>query len=231
MAQNLLAAINDGDYLPGARLPAYADVAAEAGVSRATAREAFLALELVGALEVRHGDGTFVRGSDSTTMIGRAASLFAPPRDLVEARLHIEPTVAALAAERSDEDRIAALQRYTDEQGELVDQPDQLTRFVALGLEFHADLAPGCGNVLLADIVCQLVNVERHPLWALVNQYAAPDLASRQRQVDEHGAIVRALGQRRPQEVSALMQRHIGSLARAVFEGSGLHHTMEGVRP
>ena len=227
MAHNLLAAINDGAYQPGARLPAYSDVALEAGVSKGTAREAFLALELIGAIEVRHGDGTFVREWDSVRAVSHAATLFSPPRDLVETRLHIEPAVAALAAERSPHEDFAALQRCTDEQAQLVDQPDQVTRFVALGLRFHADLATGCGNELLADIVCQLVNVERHPLWALVNQYAAPDLASRQRQVQEHEAILRALQERRPAEAATLMQLHLGSLARAVMEGPALHHATE----
>lgn len=56
----------------------------------------------------------------------------------------------------------------------LVNRPDKVADFVALGLHFHADLAPACGNSLLNDIVAQLVNVEQHQLWALVNQLELP---------------------------------------------------------
>jgi DNA-binding GntR family transcriptional regulator len=41
-------------------------------------------------------------------------------------------------------------------------------------LQFHGDLAAASGNSLLAAIVAQLVNIEHHPLWALVNQRAQP---------------------------------------------------------
>lgn len=49
--------IAQGDYAAGDRLPPDREIAARTGVSRPTAREALLALELIGAVEVRHGDG------------------------------------------------------------------------------------------------------------------------------------------------------------------------------
>ena len=68
-----------------------------AQVSRPTAREAILALELVGAVEVRHGAGVYVidprlRSAES------AAVALGVPQELIEARISVEPTVARLCA-------------------------------------------------------------------------------------------------------------------------------------
>jgi DNA-binding FadR family transcriptional regulator len=217
VAQSLLSAITNGEYAPGTRLPAHTDIATQAGVSRATAREAFLTLELLGAIEVRHGDGTFVRGPAVRVGGLHGSPLDAPPRELIETRLHIEPVVAALSAKRIDGERLVRLAECLDEQQVLVDELGQVARFVALGLAFHAELASGCGNHLLADIVAQLVNVERHPLWALVNQQALPDAPSRQRQVDEHRAILKYVGEGDSNRASTAMAQHLGSLDQRMF--------------
>jgi DNA-binding FadR family transcriptional regulator len=173
VAQDLLTAIANGEYAAGERLPAHNEIAAKYQVSRPTAREAFLALELVGAIEVRHGDGTFVR---RPARVGgtEGSPLDAPPRELIETRLSIEPVAVSLAATRITPERIATLERYLDRQAELVEDQGAVAEFVALGLKFHSDLAPGCGNSLLSGIIEQLVNVESHPLWVLVNQQGLP---------------------------------------------------------
>jgi DNA-binding GntR family transcriptional regulator len=88
---------------------------------------------------------------------------------------------------------------------------------VEVGLQFHADLAPGCGNSLLADIVRQLVNSGSHPLWALVNQQGLPDSASRQRQVDEHRAVLDAVRRGDSEEATAMMQDHLVGLGNILF--------------
>ena len=218
VAQNLLNRITSGDYPPGSRLPAHTEIAAQAGVSRATAREAFLVLEIIGAIEVRHGDGTFVRRPAVRVGGINGSPLDAPPRELIETRLLLEPVVASLAAERMDPERLAALSQRVDQQQALVAEPDQVARFVRLGLEFHADIAPACGNSLLADIVGQLVDIQRHPLWALVNQQAMSDETSRQHQVDEHRAILDAVRHRRAELVGTEMRRHLGALDRTMFD-------------
>ncbi|WP_236789631.1 FadR/GntR family transcriptional regulator [Amycolatopsis sp. GM8] len=218
VAQDLLTAIASGRYEVGARLPAHTEIAARAGVSRATAREAFLALELIGAIEVRHGDGTFVRGPAARAAGTTGSPFDLPPRELIETRLHIEPVVATLAAARMSDEQIAILRRHTDEQAELVNDAEHVARFVALGLEFHADLATYCGNHLLADIVSQLVNIERHPLWALVNQQGLPNPASRQSHIDEHRAILDAIENGNASAAAAHMHEHLDTIDRTTLD-------------
>src|SRR5689334_14133503 len=90
VAQHLLMAIARGDFSAGDRLPPDREIATSAGVSRPTAREALLALELVGAVEVRHGDGAYVRGPQARVGGVHGSPLDAPPRELIETRRTLE---------------------------------------------------------------------------------------------------------------------------------------------
>ncbi|ASN20080.1 FadR/GntR family transcriptional regulator [Arthrobacter sp. YN] len=223
VAQDLLTAINKGDYAPGERLPAHSDVAVKYEVSRPTAREAFLALEIIGAVEVRHGDGTFVR---RVVRVGgtEGSPLDVPPRELIETRLSIEPVAVSLAAGRIKADRVERLEKYLERQAELVDDANSVAEFVALGLQFHSDLAPGCGNSLLAGVIEQLVNIESHPLWVLVNQQGLPDPQSRQIQVDEHRAVLKAVKDGDGVAAGDAMRDHLGHLDQFMFTKGGNTH-------
>jgi GntR family uxuAB operon transcriptional repressor len=217
IAQELLTAIADGGYSAGDRLPADRDIAARSGVSRPTAREALLALELIGAVEVRHGDGAYVRGSQARVGGIEGSPLDTAPRELIETRRHLEPVVAGLAAGRIHADTLTAVRRDLDEAADLVDEPGELPRFISLGLQFHADLAPGCGNALLADIVRQLVSVESHPLWALVNQQAMSSGQARQSQISEHRAVLAAIAAGDAHRAEQSMRTHLKALDAAIF--------------
>jgi DNA-binding FadR family transcriptional regulator len=220
VAQALLTAIGNGKYAVGERLPAHSEVAAQAKVSRATAREALLALELIGAVDVRQGDGTFVRGMGTQALGTSGSPLDTPPRELIETRLQIEPVVASLAAGRITDSQLVQLEGYVEQQRQLIDKPGQVAQFVSLGLQFHADLAPGCGNSVLADVVVELVDLERHPLWALVNQRSLLNTACRQRQVDEHGTVLDAIRQRRPDLAAQSMRAHLAELNLMMFNSA-----------
>src|ERR1700754_1525250 len=125
VAQDLLAAMAAGEYVPDVRLPGDRDLAARLDVSRATVREAILALELIGAVEVRHGDGTYVRGPHAGVTGIEGSALDVAPRELIEARRSVEPVVASLAAVRIDAEALRGLTRDVDEATELVAEPAQ----------------------------------------------------------------------------------------------------------
>jgi GntR family uxuAB operon transcriptional repressor len=218
VAQALLVDITSGRYGSGDRLPGDRQVAETFGVSRATAREAQLALEVIGAVEVRHGDGAFVRWPPAQVGGADGSPLDAPPRELIETRLSIEPVVARLAATRIRGEVLASLRRNLDEATELVDDDAALPRFMEVGLQFHSELAPGCGNALLGDIVAQLVNAEMHPLWALINQQAMVPKAARHGQLREHRAVLEAIAAGDPERAELAMSSHLRALDSAIFD-------------
>jgi DNA-binding FadR family transcriptional regulator len=221
VAQALLVDITCGRYGSGDRLPGDRQIAETFGVSRATAREAQLALEVIGAVEVRHGDGAFVRWPPALVGGVDGSPLDAPPRELIETRCSIEPVVAKLAATRISAAILTGLRRNLDETAELVDDDAALPRFMEVGLQFHAELAPGCGNALLADIVSQLVNAEMHPLWALVNQQAMAAKAARHDQLREHCAVLEAIEAGDADRAEGAMAAHLRALDTAIFDPTG----------
>ncbi len=218
VAQDLLAAIAQGGYPAGSRLPAEREIALRAGVSRPTAREALLVLELIGAVKVRHGDGAFVCGSQAFVGGVDGSPLDTPPRELIETRCTLEPMVAGLAARRITSDTLDAVHRNVDEAAELVAESAALPRFIALGLRFHAEVAPGCGNTLLADIVIQLVNVENHPLWALVNQQAMSSVGARENQITDHRTVIAAIAGGDSTRAETAMRQHLLTLKATIFD-------------
>ncbi|MDH4062304.1 MAG: GntR family transcriptional regulator, partial [Aquincola sp.] len=90
IAEQLRALIKAGEFVPGSRLPPERDLATQLGVSRPSVREALIALEVEGRVEVRMGSGIYVTGAAPRAAV--AASAFGPfeiirARQLVEAEL------------------------------------------------------------------------------------------------------------------------------------------------
>lgn len=216
IASAVLASINGGVYPPMSRLPGDRELAAAHGVSRTTAREALLALELVGAVTIRHGDGVYVSPASSTRIDESEALLSGEPRDLIEARISLEPTTSRLAALRITDEQITVLADLVDEAEEAGSSGDY-RRFAVTGFAFHSRLAGYSGNALLAEFIGQLVSIEHHPLWVLVNEQALRSTAARLEQVAEHRAVIAALRERDAEQAERSMRTHLTGVQSTVF--------------
>ncbi len=99
---------------PGDRLPPERELATRLGVSRATLSQALVALEVVGVVTVRHGDGTIVTADSAQRASARSISDAIRAHadripEVIEARDALETKLAALAAERRTDDDLAAI--------------------------------------------------------------------------------------------------------------------------
>jgi GntR family transcriptional regulator, transcriptional repressor for pyruvate dehydrogenase complex len=95
IAEQLRGLIAAGEYPLGSRLPPERDLAAQLGVSRPSVREALIALEVEGLVEVRMGSGVYVTALEGAS---RGAANALGPFDIIRARALIEAELAALAA-------------------------------------------------------------------------------------------------------------------------------------
>src|SRR6187399_2252016 len=98
IADQIAALIERGEYAPGSRLPPERDLAKQLGVSRPSVREALIALEVEGLVEVRIGSGIYVQPGNEDAGVGDAHEAEAGPYELLRARYVIEAECAALAA-------------------------------------------------------------------------------------------------------------------------------------
>jgi len=202
IAGKLLSEIEAGKYAVGARLPAERDLAIKYEVSRPVVREAIIALEVQGLVDVRVGSGVYVL-SDSGQRHVPAGDVSAI--ELTEARLLVESEVAALAAAQITDEELAELES-------LVTQIEEENRTPG-GKEdadaaFHLAIAKATRNSALVE------SVER--LWELRNTSREAALLHEKARhanikpvVDEHSVILRALKARDPKAAREAMRAHL----------------------
>jgi DNA-binding FadR family transcriptional regulator len=153
IADRIAAEIRAGRLAPGERLPGERELARRLEVGRASVREAIGALQVRGVLETRPGAGSYV-AADALALLGDLQPTHdAGPFDVLEARLLLEPGVAALAARRGRRDDEA--ETLLDAMDEAEAQEDR-TAWNDGDRRFHRRLAA------LTDQVAALMD---QPLW------------------------------------------------------------------
>src|SRR5579884_537846 len=110
IADQIRSLIRSGEYGPGARLPPERDLARQLGVSRPSVREALIALEVEGLVEVRIGSGVYVAGP-RPAHAAREVAADSGPFELIRARWLIEAECAAMAAKAATKAQVRAIEQ------------------------------------------------------------------------------------------------------------------------
>ena len=153
IARLLTAYVTTGDLRPGARIPSERRLAEELGVGRTVVREALKSLALVGLIESRHGDGTYVADSTpesfSRAVEWRLVAWGGERGDVAEAIALLEGDVAALAADRRTEVDLDELAIHLAAERTAATSADLNEAHLA----FRATTAVAAGNVTLASVL------------------------------------------------------------------------------
>lgn len=172
----------------GGRLPSERDLAAKLEVSRPSVREALIALEIEGMVEIRVGSGVYVtanrlHGPNSTGPLGES------PSELMQARMLVEGNVVLLAAGRITAEGVEALKTSVTA---MEDDIAAGRNPVAHDRKFHLTIAANCGNVVLERIVLELFDGRHTPLSEkLQAHYGTPE--TWRMALEEHRAILDAI--------------------------------------
>ena len=208
VADDLVQSIRDGVYRPGEKLPAERELAEAFKVSRPTVREAMIALEIFGVVEIRHGSGIYVTEPSGAQPGPAAAETMSDDLDvgafeLIEARILVEGEMAAVAAAAvGDEDivilndLIARMQAGDDQE---CDEADH---------EFHEHIARLTNNGALIDTVSNMWALRKRSRLAARIMTRAQG-GGRTARVNEHKRIVKALAARDPAAARAAMRYHL----------------------
>jgi GntR family transcriptional regulator, hexuronate regulon transcriptional repressor len=202
LARQLFEELAAGKYRVGQRLPAERELAARHQISRPAVREALIALEVQGLIDIRIGSGAYVRRLPGD---GDQPGFHATAFELTEARLLIEGEAAALAAtqitgEELDElDAIVARIAEENRNAEVSDVADR---------SFHTLIARATRNAVIADTVERLWEMRSSsPECALLHEKARD--ANVRPVVEEHRAIAEALRSRDPAAARSAMRSHL----------------------
>lgn len=205
IAKILIEELQGGHYAVGDRMPAERDLAKKFGVSRPVVREAMLAMEMLGLIEVRVGSGAYVvRLSGKQEEPGFNVS----PFELVEARMLFEGEAAALAAAQITDEEIAELERLI--QAIQDENREEGSKEEADGA-FHLTIARATRNAAIEHTVDELWQLRSSsPECALLLEKART--ANVRPVVEEHTAIVEALKARDAEAVRTAMRDHLGAV-------------------
>jgi GntR family transcriptional repressor for pyruvate dehydrogenase complex len=206
--------IASGRLSPGDRLPSERDLAERFSVGRSAVREAIRAMESLGLIQARAGEGTFVAlpPDSSTGQDAVSASLlqeWSTQRKLFEVRCVIEPDLAALAARRATKEQIERLRTILDEQEAEIRHGGTSIKQDA---GFHYTLAEATGNEVLVRIVDSLMD-----LLLKTRQESLQNAERRLKSLGQHRAVLRAIEARDPQAAERQMLEHIRGIEELVF--------------
>lgn len=210
--QGIKQMITTGALGPGSRLPIEKDLAVALGVSRGSLREGVRALCIMGVLETRQGDGTYVTSLDSSLLLAPMGFMVdlqsAEHRhDLHSVRRVLETEAAARAALNITDEQLDAATVILDDVEPLVRGGSEFDHGVILDADiaFHHIIAQGSNNSALAALIDALANrTSRARLWLGLHNHDQVRNAHA-----EHVAILAALKAHQPDRARLLMDHHL----------------------
>lgn len=206
ISDQLRTLIQAGEFLVGSRLPSERDLAVKLGVSRPSLREALIALEVQGYIEVRMGSGIYVCEPPSSSYISPDLSGEEGPLELIRARILLEGEVAATAAKVGRKAQFDAIAQAIDQM-----QADASAGVKPLAADrlFHVRIAEATGNSVLVDVVKRLFDFRLGPLFDQLDSHFETNEVW-QDAIGEHRKILQALRSKNPDLARQAMQDHMG---------------------
>ncbi|MDR6665754.1 FadR/GntR family transcriptional regulator [Rhizobium sp. 1399] len=202
---------------PDWRMPSERELAEELQVSRPVVREAVIALEMRGIVEVKGRAGIVVLPARniSNNFEKISADIGPGPFELLEARLAVESSAAAMAAERATNYDILVLE-------ECIAQMEQETNVMLLkekgDRDFHMTIARMTGNAIIVSIVEALwAQRDESVMWRKLHEHIhAPSV--RPLWIGDHHAVLTALRLRNPDAAYKAMARHIRNVSNELMD-------------
>ena len=198
--------ILSGQLKPGDQLPAERELAQRFRVSRTAVREAVKTLREKGLVEAYSGRGTFITDGTSQATRQSLDLMFRINQQegsahLVELRQVVEPEIAALAASRIEEKRLATMREAVAAMDRSLEDPDA---YVEADLSFHLALAEAVGNPLILSLLDSIVGLLREQRRRIFRADGGPSRGQR-----HHRRILAAIEAGNPQKAREAMRAHL----------------------
>lgn len=212
IAEQLRVLMASGEFEAGARLPAERDLAKQLGVSRPSVREALIALEVEGWVEVRTGSGVYVLDRSERDRLAKQAKKEAPsvlnewgPLELIRARRMVEGETAAMAAAQAKRKDVSAMKGAIESM-----QADSDKGVMPLDGDraFHTAIVQACDNAVLIETVQGFWDSRRGPLFERLGNHFET-LTSWQSAIAEHQTVLAAIQAHDADAARSAMHAHM----------------------
>ncbi|MBB5700798.1 DNA-binding FadR family transcriptional regulator [Ochrobactrum daejeonense] len=205
IADRIRGLIEGGEFPVGSRLPAERELAHQLGVSRPSLREALIALEIAGSVEVRMGSGVYVSAETERRAVEQAVSFGESPLEIMQARELIEGSVVVMACARMTPEALTELRATLDQMREIVDSGNKA---IELDRQFHLLVAEQSGNSVLVRVIRDLFDERHSPLTSQIRT-RFEDGDTWALALAEHEMVYAALEARDPLRAQAAMRTHL----------------------
>jgi GntR family transcriptional repressor for pyruvate dehydrogenase complex len=208
IVRQVKAMIAEGRLKGGDRLPPERDLAEKFVVSRTSVREALRALESLGLVEIRPGEGTFVRQVSIESLVEPLALLMVSQREaiaeLFEARRLLEPSLAALAAGRATPEEIHEMERILEMQAAEIAAG---RTGLAQDAQFHAAIGVAAHNRAITRIAHAIMDLLTQSREESLNTPGRPT-----RSHEDHRRVLTAIAARDAESARRAMHEHIAAV-------------------
>lgn len=221
IALQIRAHIESGEFAVGTRLPSERELAQTMKVSRPSVREALIALEVEGLVEVRPGAGIFVCEPQRPFPYHASSE---GPLEIMRARITIEGETAAIAAPKMRDADMRELERILDT---MVPDPNPQGGYLPADRAFHLYIAEKTGNSVLVGIVAELFDARHSPLSLQFGKHFE-DETTQKLAIAEHRGVLKALASRNPKTAKQAMQRHLRNAHNRLTKQIGEENSKEG---
>lgn len=203
--------VMDGTLQKGDKLPSERDLVERLGVSRASIREALRALEIIGLIESRQGEGNFIRGDIGSSFFEPLSVMFmlnkGKPEELLELRMIIEVEAVDLAAKKVKKNDIEELKEIMKGLRNAKDEKES----VKFDKQFHYKIAQITGNYL----VVTLLNAIASLMEAFIENARGMILREEEKRellIEQHQNICDALIEKNTEEAVRAMKEHLETI-------------------
>jgi GntR family transcriptional regulator, transcriptional repressor for pyruvate dehydrogenase complex len=212
--RELVSHVIGGVWKPGEKIPPERLLGEKLGVGRASLREALKALEIIGMIETRVGDGTYV--CDRSEFLSRpllwaiTSSSESEIHELVEARTSLETQLSELAAERATSEDLRQIGIYLDEMERNVADNEA---FRQADIAFHLAIAEAAHNRIFVNALLLIRNLLQQWIGSTLQVEGVAEKA-----LHQHRAIFVAIAKKNPSAARTAMQQHLADMARLFAE-------------
>ena len=201
--------IYEGKLQKGDKLPSERKLKEQLGVSRASIREAFSALEMLGLIQSRPGEGTFIKEEPDENLIKPLSLILLLNEniveELVELRRVLEVDCVRLAADRATDEEITEMKSYIDK---LADSSGYEDTSIKADRRFHYTIARASKNQVLYYVMTSISEAMDFHI-----KNTRTELVSHQATMKnfllQHERIFTGIKNRDPEQAMREMQNHL----------------------
>lgn len=211
--------IRRGQFAIESQLPPERDLAEQLRVSRASLREALSAMQLLGLVETRSWQGTFVCSGAPSTLLRIDSSMLyqdlESPFAIIQARKAVEPQIAAIAATHRSEEALRRLEQIQD-----MAESDPHGRYLSSegDRRFHLSVAEAAENPVLVSMMSIVYELMGQKLWLVLRDATAASPDRLRNYAIQHRGVCEAIFRQDANAAAARMSDHLDSVEKLMVE-------------